>query len=278
MKTAFNILPDRTQNVPLHLLVVPGNYGISFIWFTKAPCTVKGIAVYNYTAKDLPGEMAAAIDNILRSNSVFNNSYASVTVCYDYKESLLVPESCYTESASDAMLEMVYASDNNSSIIAEPVKNLPVYNVFAVHKKIEAVLSVQFPGATFHHATSMQVNRPGSDDKKNIYGIFFHNSIKVIMFNGASLQFVQQFNYNTPVDAAYHLLNCCKQYDFDPTGITLVLSGMIDEKSKLYNELYKYFLNIEFDRPAEEIELHDRIKFYPPHFFSHLTGLASCVS
>lgn len=277
MKTAFNILPDRTQNVPLHLLVEAGDYGISFAWFTKAPCTIKGLAVYNYTDKGLPDEMAEAIENIFRSNSVYNNVYASVTVCYDFKESLLVPETYYNATADDAMLELVYGSDNNNSTLAEPVKDLQVFNVFAVHKKIEAVLSVQFPGAVFHHATTLQLSRsvPG---KKIIYGIFFHNSIKVLMFDGTSLQFVQQFSYNAPVDAAYHLLNSCDQYNFNPSEVSLVISGMIDEKSKLYNELYKYFLKIEFDKPEDDIELHDRIKFYPSHFFSHLTGLASCVS
>lgn len=277
MKTAFNILPDRTQNVPLHLLVEAGNYGISFIWFTKAPCTIKGLAVYNYTAKGLPEDMAAAIDNILRSNAIFNNAYASVTVCYDFKESLLVPEPYYNASSQDALLELVYAADSNSSMIAETVKDLPVYNVFAVHKKIEAVLSVQFPEATFYHATSLQLNKQAGANKF-IYAIFFHNSIKVLMFDGNSLQLVQQFSYNAPVDAAYHLLNCCNQYNFNPAEISLVLSGMIDEKSKLYNELYKYFLHIGFDKPSADVELHDRIKFYPSHFFSHLTGLALCVS
>ena len=108
--------------------------------------------------------------------------------------------------------------------------------------------------------------------------IFFHNSIKVFLFNGPALQLVQQFNYDTPVDAAYHLLNCCEQYNLAAAEITLMLSGMIDEQSKLYTELYRYFLSIEFEQTDKEIELHDRIKFYPSHFFSHLTGLASCVS
>jgi hypothetical protein len=131
--------------------------------------------------------------------------------------------------------------------------------------------------ATVHHATSLQLEKFHADDEF-LHCIFFHNSIKVFMFKGAALQIVQQFSYNLPVDAAYHLLNCCEQYNFKPTEARLILSGMIDEKSKLYTELYRYFLNIEFEKPDNRIGLHDRIKFYPPHFFSHLTGLALCVS
>ena len=137
------------------------------------------------------------------------------------------------------LLSLVYAADGNSSTITESVKDLPVVNIFSVHKKIEAVLSVQFPDAIVHHATSLQLDKSTGNDATFLYGIFYHNCIKVLLFDGTSLKVVQQFNYNTPVDAAYHLLNCCHQYNFQPAEISLVLSGMIDEQSKLYNELYK---------------------------------------
>ena len=277
MKIAFNILPVITDYEHVHLLVEAGNYGISFTWFTKDPYNMRGIAVYNLTDSLLPDQVADAIEKVLHASPVFNKVHASVTICYDFKESLLVPKAHYKASTAEAMLNLVYAADAENNFKTEVVNGLPVFNVYAVHKKIEDVLSRQFPGATIHHATSLQLDRIPADDKR-VHCIFFHNSIKVFLFDGAALQFVQQFNYNTPVDAAYHLLNCCEQYNFNPSEVTLMLSGMIDEESKLYTELYRYFLKIEFEKNDKSIELHDRIKFYPSHFFSHLTGLASCVS
>ncbi|MEP7163669.1 MAG: DUF3822 family protein [Ferruginibacter sp.] len=277
MKIAFNILPVITDYEQVHLLVEAGSYGISFAWFTKDPYNMRGIAVYNLTDKVLPEGIAAAIEKVLQASPVFNKVHASVTICYDFKESLLVPEVHYNTSTAEAMLNLVHASDVEINVKAEAVRGLAVFNVYAVHKKIEAVLSRQFPAATIHHSTSLQLEKTYSGGK-SIHCIFFHNSIKVFMFNEQALQFVQQFNYDTPVDATYHLLNCCEQYDFKPAAITLVLSGMVDEKSKLYTELYRYFINIEFEKTGSGIELHDRIRFYPSHFFSHLTVLASCVS
>ena len=277
MKIAFNILPVITDYEHVHLLVEAGNYGISFVWFTKDPYNMRGIAVYNLTDDLLPEQMADAIEKVLHASPVFNKVHASVTICYDFKESLLVPEVHYKASTVEAMLNLVYAVDAENDFKTEVVNGHSVINVYAVHKKIEAVLSRQFPGAIIHHATSLQLENIFTDDTC-MHCIFFHNSIKVFLFNGAALQLVQQFNYNTPVDASYHLLNCCQQSNFDPATVTLMLSGMIDEESKLYTELYRYFLKIEFEKTSNEIELHDRIKFYPSHFFSHLTGLAPCVS
>jgi hypothetical protein len=277
LKVAFNILPVITEYEQVHLLVEAGTYGISFVWFTKDPYDVRGIAVYNLTDKALPGEMADNISGILQAAPIFKKNYASVTICYDFKESLLVPETFYDAGSAEAMLNLIYASGSESNCKTEAAKDNRFVVVYAVYKKIEEILAAYFPNAEVHHATRFQLEKMYSDDNV-MYCIFFHNSIKVLLFNNGSLQLVQQFSYNQPVDASYHLLNCCEQYDSKPSEIRLVLSGMIDEKSKLYSEIYKYFLNIEFEKPDDNISLHDRIKFYPPHFFSHITGLALCVS
>lgn len=277
MKTAFTILPERTGNEPLHLLLELGNYGISFLWFTKDPAVVKGIAVYNFSENSLPQSMADKIEDVLKANTIFSEMNATVTICYDLKESLLVPETYYQHETAEAMLNLVHATEVDCNYKTEPVKDKPVYNLYAVHKKTEAVLSAHFPTATVHHATSLQLEKLNPNGSV-IHCIFFHNSIKVFLFRDSALQLVQQFSYTIPVDAAYHLLNCCRQYDVNPSEVTLLLSGMIDEQSKLYTELYRYFLNIEFDSTDEGIGLDDNIRSYPAHFFSHLTGFISCVS
>ncbi len=277
MKIAFNILPVNTDYEHMHLLIEAGSYGVSFIWFTKEPYYIQGISVYQLTEKCLPGSMADAIENMLHLNPAFNKTHASVTICYDFKESLLIPEDHYKPLTAEAMLNLVYATGAESNIKSEPVIGFPVHNVYAIHKKIENVFSQQFPKASVLHATCLQLQLMKPKNKL-LYSIFFHNSIKVFLFDGPSLQLVQYFNYITPVDAAYHLLNCCEQYDTRPEDVSLLLSGMIDEKSKLFAELYGYFLNIEFENTDQKTALHERITFYPSHFFSHLTGLAVCVS
>ncbi len=277
MKIAFNILPVITDYENVNLLVEAGNYGISFVWFKKDPLNVLGISVYHLTDRMLPGEVADEIEKTLHASPVFNKIHASITICYDFKESMLVPELYHKPAKTAEMLNLVYATDNDYNVKTEDVKRYNVVNIYAVHKKIEEVLARQFPYAVIYHSTSLQLEKIHTLDKY-LYCIFSHNSIKVIMFNGNAIQLVQHFNYNTPVDAAYHLLNCCKQFDFKPSEVSLMLSGMIDEISKLYTELYRYFLKIEFEKIDEGIVYHDRIKFYPSHFFSHLTGLVTCVS
>lgn len=276
MKTAFNILPERDGAEKLNLLIEVGYYGMSLLWFSKDPVDVKGIVVHNFVNKSLAEEISAEIESLLQSNTFFTDSHTSTTICYDFKESLLVPESYHNPAAADSMLGLVFATDKNSNIRSENTSANGIYNVYAVDKGIEALFLRNFPAASIRHTSSLQLQP--KEEGESMHCIFSHNSIKVVIFKGTGLQLVQYFNYNTPVDAAYNLLNCCSQFGISASVVKMSLSGMIDETSKLYDELYRYFLHIEFDVPGDDIRFQDRIKFYPSHFFSHLTSLASCVS
>ena len=91
------------------------------------------------------------------------------------------------------------------------------------------------------------------------------------------LQVVQNFEYHDADDCVFHLLNVCKGFETEPDSVVLHVNGMIDEKSGLYAAIYKYFLNIEFEKLPDGYTYDEAIKELPPHFFSHLFSLATCV-
>ena len=59
--------------------------------------------------------------------------------------------------------------------------------------------------------------------------------------------------------------------------LTIRLSGMIDEYSLLYTELYKYFLLLVFDELPAQYQYPEELNKYPAHYFSHLFAVALCV-
>ena len=92
-----------------------------------------------------------------------------------------------------------------------------------------------------------------------------------------SEQVIQKFEYKTPEDVAYNLLNVCNSFESAVDETTLHISGLLDKVSTLYAEIYKFFRNIQFGKLPEGYTYNDEIKKYPSHFFSHLFALSSCV-
>ena len=138
------------------------------------------------------------------------------------------------------------------------------------------IFSAALPVATQTHLFSAIVNRdlPAGN---HLFSVFYSNSLTILLCKEGKLQVIQNFNYTHADDCVFHLLNVCKGFDVQPDSVTLHINGMIDEKSGLYASVYKYFLNIEFDELPGSYTYADEIKNHPPHFFSHLFALASCV-
>jgi hypothetical protein len=107
--------------------------------------------------------------------------------------------------------------------------------------------------------------------------IFYPRRILVALTGNGQVQLFQSFEYEAAEDVAYYLLNICRQFDKSPETIPVGMSGMIDESSTMYNEILKYFGQAElepFSPPPGVTTLEE----YPPHFFSPLLKLATCVS
>ncbi|MEO6490852.1 MAG: DUF3822 family protein, partial [Ferruginibacter sp.] len=132
MKPTFNILPEKDEREQNHLLVEAGSCSISFIWFRKDPVIIRGLAVYNFTNKMIPGEISEALQNVMRSNSIFNDPNMGVTVAYDFSESILIPEAYYSQALSVGMLQVVHPVDDSYDIKTDHVKQHNCFNVYAV--------------------------------------------------------------------------------------------------------------------------------------------------
>lgn len=282
MKTAFDLVPATGNTEMLHMLVETGWYGVSFAWFKKDPFSIEGILSCNFNEDPRPVQIANTLQNLFEKEPISNTSFTSVTVFYNFSESLLVPGTYYNEANNNDQLNTFFnlASDsiqlNDVTDVQTSIGNADkIYNIYSVPQQIRDVFKNKFPEAKEHHSSGMQIHSIGD---ARLQCMIFHNTIKIILILRDQLQVIQQFNYKGPEDIVYHLLNTCRLYGADPNEIRLVLSGMIDARSNLYNELYKYFMNIEFETIPDEVFLSTAIREFPSHFFSHLTALAKCVS
>src|SRR4051812_39126902 len=100
------------DNGSLSLLIEVADHGISFIWFSKENFSVKGLVSYNITDNNT----AMSTRNILSSMANLLSGLSSVTICYDYKESLLVPEKYNQPAMSSHTLSLVYG-ENDSVVL-----------------------------------------------------------------------------------------------------------------------------------------------------------------
>lgn len=260
------------------MLVEVGIYGISFIWYHPAPFSVLGVKMYSFSKK-LSHKIQAEHIKELCANPGFKQK--SVTICFNYQDSLLIPVAYYEAEVAHHLLNLIYGLKyytvlHDDLTETEFLGNTAVKNVYRVAPEIHEMILSLFPTAHTKHSSSLQINNIDLQD--GIRCIVYQQWIKVFLYSKGTFKFVQYFFYKTPTDVAYHLLNTCNQHSVNAELTNIQISGMIDKDSSLYRELSKYFSNLVFISTPQLSDFESDIVDSESHFYSHLTQLAQCVS
>lgn len=271
LKTVFNIPFNSNSKDDIDLLIELSNNGIILYWTSDQSKKSEGYAVYVFEEND---NHKTTIEEIFKSINASNNKYTSVKVCYNYKESILVPEKHHDSNLNNEMLSLIYGEDFSSVQNSEFVNTKAIHNIYRVPAHHKTSIENCFNNYSSVHSTSLQIKNEVDGDIINC--IVYQEIIKVLVYKKSHLQLVQQYQYTGPNDVAYHVLNICKQFELNPSSTPLRLSGMIVKDSQLYQSLYNCFLDIDFLAPSNQIKIADQLSHLPNHFFSHLTELVSC--
>ncbi len=275
LKNAFKILPQLQQEESYHLIVEVGADTLSLVYFTKEPLCIQALYVHHIDKNTPASQLAEELEEYFRTENL--PGQLSCHICYNFKECTPIPTVYFKQGNLTEMMDVLYGENNKATSSAEVVKGMDMALGYRLNKEIDALLQSRYPGAVTHHSLALQIAALGKEQDGLFCSIYQH-SIKVVLFKNGVLQIARFFDYATPSDVAYHLLNVCAQHEVSPAIGRLVLSGFIDQKSNLYEELHRYFLNIELYEVAGPVTTAQAVSQYPVHFFSPLTLLATCVS
>jgi Protein of unknown function (DUF3822) len=275
VRATFTINTADSATVP-HLFISVGVHGISFTELAAEENTFLSLVIYPFAPSLAEAEMVAALNTVLNTEKLLEKEFKQVDVIWCFNESILVPNEYFDRDASKNMLALVYGDSLKRSIKNEMVLKHTIRNVYQLPTAIENSINVKFPYCKQVHQSSLLINFE-ADKKDLLYCHFNIDVLTVLLRKEGQLQVIQSFDFATPEDAAYQLLRVCQSFNVEASAITLLLSGMVDINSALYQELYKYFTVVHFYNFPPHFNYTNEIKNYPEHYFSHLFATAACV-
>ena len=268
MKQLFYIKNDRGDNAEQVLSLRVGEKHISFAVTDKSGSILYELA---YCTGDEWNENELA--EFWAAYPVLNSSFLVVLVAYDYPQSLLIPSTGLKQEDAGSLLNSSY-NINNQSAVVEAIPHWQLYNVFTVPKEIQEWVSKKFPAAKPGHQYSLEMqNVTAADGSGTIQVDFRKNDFTILVARESKLLLANTFEYSTPEDVLYYLLKTCQQLSLSQQEVQLQLSGLVDKKSTLYNELHQYFVHVKFREASWDMNSE-----YPAHFFTSLNDLAKCAS
>lgn len=252
-----------------------GPMGFSMVVLDDTNC-FSAVVVYAFPADTRYDAIDGHIRDIINNEKLLQQSFKKTTITWSFPESILVPHEWMNTALMGDMLNLVFGDLAGGVAKTDFVYKHNLHNVYRVPGDVDAIIATHYLYSTQVHQYSLLPDLV-NDNNDRLFLIFYQHRFTAMLSSGGALKVIQNFPYRHPEDAAFHLLNICKNFDLSPATVTLHLQGMIDAGSNLYAALYKYFLNMEFAGMPEAASYSDAIKAYPAHFFSHLFAQALCA-
>ena len=272
---SFNIQATEIDFETAQLFTEAGPMGFSLVDLGADNC-FKAVVIYPFSSGTSESEIAEELNSICNSENLLKKKYSRSHIFWAFTESILVPAELMNADRNLNMLNLVFGDAKQGIIHSDFLYNHNLHHVYRIPEAVIDIFSAALPVTPQTHLFSAMVNRD-MPEGNHLFTVFYSNSLTIMLCKDGKLQVIQNFNYTHADDCVFHLLNVCKGFDVKPDSVILHINGMIDENSGLYAAIYKYFLNIEFDKLPDSYTYADEIINHPPHFFSHLFSLASCV-
>ena len=211
------------------------------------------------------------LQEIINKNPRLQGGFYKIITGLDFGFSSLIP--AVLNNGDAAPLMYLEHADQQDHVITEVIEERKIANMYTVAPGILTWLVHHFPSSAYLHVHTVQI--------KSVEGAFEQGLLRVDIaekkftvqaFRQEELLLSKTYPYHATADMVFYLLKICEVFGFSQELVALQLSGLIDAQSKLYRELYDYFLQISF-KPANWT---DTISDLPAHYFTSLNELIQC--
>lgn len=263
MKTLFTL--SSSGNEADTLLLEIGHGYCSYAFLDAGKKSFDFITYVDFNELEADQKMDLIVNRL-------DKNFKRVMICISYAQALLTPQNLFKEQY--AILDVVH-EDGNRQHLNDSIIEWQVSNLYSMPASLYRLLLKKFPSAEFCHSYTPALkiyNGFVAPDQVDIN--FTTTHFRVIVKKDGGLQLAQTYAYTTPLDVVYYLLKIFYEFGLDQSEAFLIVSGLVEHDSALFNELHHYFSNLHFAQaPAFNIPG----DAHPQYYFTSLYNLAACV-
>ena len=259
-----------------YLLVQTGTGFIGFASFQPTEKKVNSWVLFELEQDITTSQLEDKLSKIAAAYTWVHTNYQKVILLQYAPLNVLVPAILNSEAGKEQLLQMVHGPQTNRVLVKDIVLQQSLVNHYAVDADLASLLNKRFPKGEWWHVQSLLLTKTAAGEARVTATIRF-NEVQLTVEKNGNWLLLQSYNYHTPEDVLYYILNAMQQLDLTQEETTVYLQGMIDQQSALYDVLHLYILNLQ---------LKDELKFsfppvteeHPVHLSASLDQVLVCVS
>ena len=240
---------------------------LKFALYSREQDRFSQIRIYETNEFDIENDLGSIL------NELSQRKVIGVMACSSFPQAMLIPRfksGDYSELFRNMFPEPV------KEVIKDDIPEWQIANVYAFPLAIHKQLERSFPGLNFiHNFSCLLKNYNGFDHEDQVSIDFSTRHFRVMVKKQGQLELAQIYSYVRPLDVVYYLLKINSEMGMDQSKVLLVLSGLVEKDSAMYQLLHDYFSNIVFANVGKTSFPENEL---PEHFFASIKNLAACAS
>jgi hypothetical protein len=197
-----------------------------------------------------------------------------VEIAFDMENLSMLPVAGYEEKKLQALHQSLFPFNNAAVFKTETMAEWQLQLGYTLPASLLQGCLSRFSNARVRHAFKLALDTAGQSGAagKLLVDIGIE-TFRVLLLKNNRLQLFQSYPYSNPADVLYYLLSICEAQLVSPAEVTVVLTGLLEQESALYKELWQYFTHVELREAgfvSEDLP-------FPQHYFTTLNDLLLCA-
>lgn len=264
LNTLFDIQSEESTSEVKALILEIGPDYCAYAFLDADKRSFTAVKYFSFEEPD-------AEESIRRIIGEIGHHAQNTIVCSAFPYAILMPLKQFKNDYS--LIDRVYEQPAQH-YLNDSIAEWQMTNIYSLPSSIQALVN-QLPNVKYYHVytPSLKVyNGFTAGSQVSVHLTTQH--FRVLVRKDGTIQLVQTYFYKTPLDVVYYLLKIFSEFSLDQNETYVILSGLVEEDSAMYKELYAYFTNLHFAQPpAISLPAND----HPHHFFTSLYNVAACA-
>jgi hypothetical protein len=199
--------------------------------------------------------MAANLREAFKDDSLLTAGFSKVLISIDSLV-LMIPIEEFQKEAMADLYHHAFLNMDNVEILYMVLPELNAVAVFSINKDLKLVIEDHFQDIryipTCQPVWKYLQERSYTGIFNKLYGYFHDEKLEIISYDKNRFRFINSFKVKYTKDAIYFLLYVWKQLGYDAHKDELFLSGDMQERKDIVDELRKYLQKVFAINPAAE--------------------------
>lgn len=261
----INVVPAESM-----LLLQLGNNYIGYCITDHHRKQISSWVVYNFS-----GDTQEAISALVEKHPILKASFTAAYFLHDTPVSTILPNDFSGKPLAESMLKLNRGDFQGMTIMHQMLPNQNNDFYFAIPENVYRFINEQFSDIKHEHLHALWLR---NDTSLNITFrvVFLYQQVHIYVQRDGLCLLMQQYAFETPEDALYHILNIAQHLKISLQDCTMELEGMIDENSALSIKLNQYIPNLRWNHPDND-RFSSSAHEYPAAFLAFQERIISCV-